>query len=68
MRILSLFAGIGSFEKALKNLGIPCEIVAFSEIDKYAVQSYCAVHNVDSSLNLGDISKIDVKNYQKTLI
>ena len=67
MRILSLFAGIGSFEKALKNLGIPCEIVAFSEIDKYAVQSYCAVHNVDSSLNLGDISKIDVKKLPKDI-
>lgn len=67
MRILSLFAGIGSFEKALKNLGIPCEIVAFSEIDKYAVQSYCAVHNVDSSLNLGDISKIDIKKLPKDI-
>lgn len=30
----------------------------FSEIDKYAIKSYCAVHNVDESLNLGDIKKI----------
>ena len=32
--------------------------MGFSEIDKFAIQSYCAIHNVDSSLNLGDITKI----------
>lgn len=31
----------------------------FSEIDKFAIKSYCAIHNVDEQLNLGDISKID---------
>lgn len=60
MRYLSLFSGIGAFEKALKNIGIDIELVGFSEIDKYAIKSYCAVHGVDESLNLGDISKIDL--------
>lgn len=35
------------------------ELVNFCEFDKYAVQSYCAVHGVDESLNLGDITKVD---------
>lgn len=58
---LSLFTGIGAFEKAMKNLGIPFNLVGFSEIEENAVKSYCAIHNVDESLNLGDITKIDEK-------
>lgn len=35
------------------------ELVNFCEFDKYAEKSYCAVHDVDSVLNLGDITKVD---------
>lgn len=59
MKYLSLFSGIGAFESAMKNLNIPFDLVGFSEIDKYAVKSYCAIQNVSNSLNLGDITKID---------
>jgi len=59
MKYLSLFSGIGAFEKALDRLGINYELAGFSEIDKYAVKSYCAIHGVDESMNLGDITKID---------
>lgn len=38
------------------------KLVNFCEFDKYAVKSYCAIHNVDESLNLGDITKIDEHN------
>lgn len=33
------------------------ELVNFCEFDKYATKSYCAIHNVDESKNLGDITK-----------
>ena len=33
----------------------------FCEFDKYAAESYCAVHGVDPSLNIGDITKADEK-------
>lgn len=59
MNVFSLFSGIGAFEKALSRMKIPYDLIGFSEIDKYAVKSYCAVHNVDESKNLGDITKID---------
>ena len=59
LQILSLFTGIGAFEKALENLEIKYNLIGFSEIDKYAIKSYCAIHNVDESLNLGDITKIE---------
>ena len=35
------------------------ELVNFCEFDKYATNSYCAIHNVDERKNLGDITKID---------
>lgn len=67
MKILSLFSGIGAFEKALTNLNIPYELIGFSEIDKYAIKSYCAIHGVSESMNLGDISKIDEKALTKNI-
>lgn len=67
MKVLSLFSGIGAFEKALKNIGQPFELVGFSEIDKYAVKSYCAIHNVEKSKNLGDITKTDENSLPKDI-
>lgn len=34
-------------------------LVNFCEFDANATSSYCAIHNVDESLNLGDITKVD---------
>ena len=34
-------------------------LVNFCEFDQYAIKSYCAIHDVDESLNLGDITKVD---------
>ena len=60
LRLFSLFTGIGAFEKALERLKIPYELVGFSEIDRFAVKSYCAIHNVSEDKNYGDVSKIDI--------
>lgn len=63
IKYLSLFSGIGSPEQALKNIGVDYELIGFSEIDKYAIQSYCAVHGADPMLDdLGDITKIDIES------
>lgn len=61
IKVLSLFSGIGAFEKAISNLGIEADLVGFSEIDKYAVKSYCKIHNISENKNLGDITKIEIK-------
>jgi DNA (cytosine-5)-methyltransferase 1 len=58
LKVRTLFSGIGSPEIALRDLKIPFELVDFCEVDKYAVKSYCAVHGVDPSKNLGDITKV----------
>ena len=52
LRVLSLFSGIGAFEKALTNIRVNYELVGFSEIDKYAAKSYCAIHDVDKIIIL----------------
>lgn len=61
---MSLFTGIGGFEKALERLKIDFELVGFSEIDKYAIKSYCIIHNIPESKNLGDITKINSDSLQ----
>lgn len=59
MNVLSLFSGIGAFEKALENLGIDYNLVGYCEIDKYAAKAYSLIHHVPESLNYGDITKVD---------
>lgn len=34
----------------------------FCEFDKYAAESYCAVHDTAPELNIGDITKADEKS------
>ena len=59
IRVLSLFSGIGAFERALEILNVPFEVVAYSEIDRFASKSYSLLHNIPEEKNLGDITKID---------
>ena len=67
LKLLSLFSGIGAFEKALENIGVEYDLLNFCEFDKYAAKSYCAIHNVDESKNLGDITKVDETKLPKNL-
>jgi DNA (cytosine-5)-methyltransferase 1 len=61
IKLLSLFSGIGAFEKALDRLNIDYELVNYCEIDKFASKSYSLIHGVDESLNLWDITKVNEK-------
>ena len=60
LRVFEAFSGYGSQSIALRNLGIEYEVVAISEIDKYAIKAYEAIHGATN--NLGDICKIDPKD------
>ena len=62
IRVFEAFAGYGSQHLALKRLkrdypSFDFEVVGISEIDKYAIQAYEALHGEVN--NYGDISKID---------
>ena len=67
IKLLSLFSGIGAFEKALTNLGVQYEVVNYCEIDKYASKSYSAIHSIPESKNLWDITKVDAFNLPKDI-
>lgn len=60
IRLIELFAGIGSQAKALKNLGVNFEHYRICEFDKYAVQSYNAIHG--TNFTTSDITKINAND------
>jgi len=70
LRVFSAFAGYGTDNFALKQLGIDYELKGFSEIDKYAVQcfeqNHCHVvldgQGRLNPKNFGDITKIKVED------
>lgn len=60
IRLIELFAGIGSQAQALKNLGSDFEHYRICEFDKYAVASYNAVHG--TNFQTSDITKLKAKD------
>lgn len=56
IKIFEAFAGIGCQAMALNKLGIEYESVGISEIDKYAIMSYNAIHG--ETKNYGDICEM----------
>ncbi len=60
IRLIELFAGIGSQAKALKRLGADFEHYRICEFDKYAIKSYNAIHGTDFATS--DITQISAKD------
>ena len=56
IRLIELFAGIGSQAKALKRIGADFEHYKVVEFDKYAIASYNAIHNTNFTTQ--DITQI----------
>ena len=56
IRLIELFAGIGSQAKALTNLGIPFEHYRVCEFDHHAIKSYNAIHG--TSFETSDIREL----------
>lgn len=63
LRVFEAFAGYGSQSIALRNIGVDYEVVAISEINKYSITAYKAIHG--DVLNLEDISNINIKDIPK---
>ena len=57
LKVIELFAGVGSQTQALKNIGVEHEVVAISDNDMHADKTYRALHDPNVN-NLGDITKI----------
>lgn len=63
MKFIDLFSGIGGFRTALEREGHEC--LAYSEIDRYAKQSYQAMYDTENEVDLGDITKIDESYFKR---
>lgn len=59
LRVFTGFAGYDSQCLALRNIGVPFELVGWSEIDKYAIMAHNALFPEYEDRNYGDISKIN---------
>lgn len=58
IKVLSLFSGIGAFERALCRIGLDWELVNYCEIDRWASQSYSMINQCSESLNLHDVRTV----------
>ena len=67
LRLLSLFSGIGAFERAIENLGVALDIVNYCELDAVSAKAYSLLHEVDEGKNLGDITKVDLSTLPKDI-
>ena len=52
LKVFEAFSGYGSQSIALRNIGVNYEVVAISEIDKYALIAYDAIHNNNEKINI----------------
>ena len=59
LKVLSLFSGIGAYEKALNNLKIPYEIINYCELNPKKSKAYSLLHNISEDKNLFDVKKIN---------
>lgn len=56
---MSLFSGIGAYERGVENLGINTEIVNYCEISENKSKAYSLLHNVSEEKNLWDVTNIN---------
>ena len=70
IRLIELFAGIGSQAKALKNIDANFETYKVVEYDSNAIKSYNAIHNTDfvvqdiTKINSSDLCIVDTNKYE----
>ena len=61
IRLIELFAGYGSQAMALRNIGADFEHYRVVEFDKYAIQSYNAIHGTNfPTMDICDVKGVDM--------
>lgn len=59
IRVISVFSGYDSQCMALDRIGVEYDLVAWAEIDKYAIAAHNAVYPQYAERNVGDVSLVD---------
>lgn len=65
LKVFEAFAGYGSQRMALRNIGLPFEVVGISEIDEAVTLSYAAIHTdfLDIRNTPVDVSELEMQKY-----
>ena len=69
VRLIELFAGVGSQAMAMRNIGVDFEHYKVVEFDKYAIDSYNAIHGTNfetsdiTQIHAEDLEIIDTKSF-----
>lgn len=63
MRFLDLFSGIGGFRFGMERAGHKC--IGYCEIDKYARESYQAIHDTEGEIDYKDITEVTDEEFRK---
>ena len=66
-KVITLFSGVGMQELGFKTAGLDYELINFCEFEEKPTKGFCLFHDVSEDLNLGDITKVDEKEYHKKL-
>ena len=60
LKLISLFSGIGAYERGLQELGIDYDLQFFCELDDKIAEAYSLLHKTPLDKNLGDIETINL--------
>lgn len=63
LNVFEGFSGIGVFTIALEEMGIEYNLIGTSEVDKYAILSYDAIHNKSIKLSNDNLSDNQMISY-----
>jgi DNA (cytosine-5)-methyltransferase 1 len=58
LKVFTAFTGVGSYEMALRNIGVDFEVVGISEVDRYALLGYDAIHNNNELVDIKSKSEM----------
>lgn len=70
VRLIELFAGVGSQAMSLRNIGANFEHYKVVEFDKYAIASYNAIHGTNfptmdiTKVHAEDLAIVNTKDYE----
>jgi len=64
LKIFECFSGVGSQRMALRNINVNYESVGISEVDKYAILAYNAIH--EEQIDIPIVTKSEMLNYMKS--
>lgn len=64
VRVVSLFSGIGGFERGIQLAGGTAEVVAFAEVNKWAKSVYVNKLATDATVDLRDVTAVSDRQWR----